>query len=130
MKKLIILSLLAFIVFAILPSCATIMTGSKQTVKITSEPSEATVFVDGVEIGKTPYIGKIKRNSEFIMLNKDGYVAQNIELKHGINGWYWGDVGLTVATLIGGVVGFVVDLSNGAAYKIKNDEQNIVLKPL
>ena len=61
MKKSIITCSLALTL--LLSSCATIMSGSKQNVKFASNPSSATIFIDEVEVGKTPFEMKLARKS-------------------------------------------------------------------
>lgn len=72
MKK----SVIAFSMLSVflLSSCATIISGSRQTVKISSEPSSATVYINEVEIGKTPIERSLKRNQEYnLVIKLDGY---------------------------------------------------------
>lgn len=65
----------------VLSSCATIISGSKQNVKINSNPTVATVFVDGGEQGKTPLEIKLKRNSDHkIALVLEGYKPYDVNL--------------------------------------------------
>ena len=61
MKKTFMLLGVASLLF--LSSCATIVSGSRQTVKFDSTPTNATVFIDETEVGKTPFekIRKKKR---------------------------------------------------------------------
>ncbi|MCZ6678559.1 MAG: formylglycine-generating enzyme family protein [Candidatus Poribacteria bacterium] len=55
------------------------------TVEITSQPSGATVFIDGEEVGVTPYIEKVQgeMSSRRLMVSKPGYKAGTAELKPG-----------------------------------------------
>ena len=72
MKKSIITCSLALTL--LLSSCATIMSGSKQNVKFASNPSSATIFIDEVEVGKTPFEMKLARKSEHhVMIKLEGY---------------------------------------------------------
>ena len=41
--------------------CATIISGSRQNVEITSEPSSAKVYINEIEIGQTPVQKNLKR---------------------------------------------------------------------
>src|SRR5690606_40130446 len=82
-----------FVVLSItLTSCATIMSGAKQNVKISSSPSQATVIVDSLEIGKTPLKTKLKRKQNHIVrLELEGYQPYEIELKRKFNAWIIGN---------------------------------------
>lgn len=74
MKNLYICSLIIFF-----SSCATIFKGSTQTISIDSNVKGADVVLDGVTLGKTPFIGKIKRaSSATITLKKEGYFTKTI----------------------------------------------------
>ena len=63
----------AFATSILLSSCATIVSGSKQMVKFTSNPSSATILIDEVEVGKTPFEIKLERKKEHhVMIKLDG----------------------------------------------------------
>lgn len=103
----------------ILTSCATIFSGSKQNVKFSSNPSIATVFIDNVEVGKTPFEIMLNRNKEHgIMLKLEGYQPYQTSITRKINGWFWGNI------LIGGLIGVIVDASTGAMYNLTPKEIN------
>jgi hypothetical protein len=106
MKKLIT----GFILVAILVSCATIMKGSEQLVTINSNVQGAIITLDGKEIGKTPFTGKIPRGKESMQITKKGYQTYTIALSTQIEGMFWGNI------LIGGTVGSITDFSTGAMY--------------
>lgn len=60
----------------LLTSCAGIIHGTDQTVTFTSEPSGATVLIDGMSRGKTPLSVKLKKNAyDTVMIKMDGYRA-------------------------------------------------------
>ena len=84
MKNLLVLSVVALM----LQSCATIMSGSKQSVSFNSDPPDATVYIGhyknkqdiynlnkekAVAIGKTPMTAEIKRKTKLIFISKEGY---------------------------------------------------------
>ena len=110
-------ALLAFLV--LFNSCATIVSGSRQWISFDSEPVSATVFINEVEIGKTPVQKKLKRNQEYqILIKLDGYEPYETILTKKFNAWYLGNI------LIGGLVGLIVDASTGAIFKLTPDEIN------
>lgn len=91
--------------------CATIMTGAGtlQNVDINSEPTGATVYVDGVVSGKTPMTAQMKRDKNHeVKLQLGGYPEKTIIVSTGYNGWFWGNF------LLFGPVGVIVDLCDGS----------------
>jgi PEGA domain len=117
MRKTIISSSLALTL--LLTSCATIMSGSKQKVKFTSNPSTATIFIDEVEVGKTPFEIKLARKSEHsVMIKLEGYQTYQTKLTKKFNGWYIGNL------LFGGLIGIIVDPITGAIYNLTPTEIN------
>ncbi len=117
MKKTIISCSLA--ITLLLSSCATVMSGSKQNVKFTSNPSSATVFIDEVEVGKTPFEMKLARKSEHqVMIKLEGYQTYQTSLTKKLNGWFFGNI------LIGGLIGIIIDPITGAMYNLTPKEIN------
>lgn len=98
-------------------SCATIVSGSRQNVEITSEPSAAKVYINEVEVGNTPFQKNLKRNQEYsLMLKLDGYATYETKLVKKFNAWYIGNIGF------GGLIGIIIDPITGAIYKLKPEE--------
>jgi hypothetical protein len=103
----------------LLSSCATIVSGSKQYVKFSSNPSTATIFIDEVEVGKTPFEIKLARKSEHsVMIKLEGYQTYETKLTKKFNGWYIGNI------LFGGLIGIIVDPITGAMYNLTPNEIN------
>lgn len=120
MKK----SVIAFSMLSVflLSSCATIISGSRQTVKISSEPSSATVYINEVEIGKTPIERSLKRNQEYnLVIKLDGYQQYETLISKEFNAWYLGNI------LFGGIIGLIIDPITGALYKLSPEELNAQL---
>lgn len=114
----------ALMIVAILSSsCATIIKGSKQEFNITSNPSQATVYVNGTSIGKTPLKTKLarKETNTVVRLSLEGYKDVEIPLKREGNGWIWGNI------VFGGLIGLIVDASDGAMYKLTPEQINAEL---
>ena len=110
-KSILLLSVL------LLSSCATIISGSRQNVEITSEPISAKVYINEIEIGQTPVQKNLKRNQEYqLTLKLDGYKTYETKLEKKFNVWYIGNV------LIGGIIGLVIDPITGAMHKLKPEE--------
>lgn len=100
-------------------SCATIISGSKQNVKFTSNPSAATIFVDNIEVGKTPFETKLARKKEHtVMIKLEGYKTYQATLTKKFNGWFVGNI------LVGGLIGIIVDPITGAMYNLTPKEIN------
>jgi hypothetical protein len=122
MKKSFIILTYTLISCMLLSSCATIVSGSKQKVKFSSTPSNATIYVDETEVGKTPFEMKLKRNREHhIIIKLEGYNTYETTLKSKFNAWYLGNI------LIGGVIGLVIDPITGAMFKLSPKELNAEL---
>jgi uncharacterized protein YceK len=97
-----------------LSGCATIVSGTKQSVGICSEPLTATILVDGEEMGETPMQMKLNRsNKHLISLKLEGYKQFDIQLEKKFNCWYAGNI------LFGALVGFIIDPITGAIYKLE-----------
>lgn len=101
----------------LMSSCATIVSGSKQNVKFSSNPSVATIFIDEVEVGKTPFEIKLARKSEHsVMVKLEGYQTYQTKLTKKFNGWYVGNI------LFGGIIGLIIDPITGAMYNLSPGE--------
>jgi hypothetical protein len=78
-------ALAIIVISSIITGCAGIIKGTDQTVTFTSEPSNATVMIDGQNRGKTPLTIKLKKNAySSIMIKKKGYrsVTRPLEKKY------------------------------------------------
>lgn len=94
-------------------SCATIISGTKQTVKFASTPSDAQIFIDEVEVGKTPFETKLERKREYnVMIKLEGYKTYETKLTKKFNAWYLGNI------IFGGIIGIVIDPITGAIYNL------------
>jgi hypothetical protein len=103
----------------LMSSCATIVSGSKQNVKFSSNPTSATIFIDEVEVGKTPFEIKLARKSEHsVMLKLEGYQTYQTKLTKKFNAWFLGNI------LIGGLIGIIIDPITGAIYNLSPEEIN------
>ncbi|RME03265.1 MAG: PEGA domain-containing protein [Planctomycetota bacterium] len=115
-----------FFIFALIfcASCATIVTGSSQTIYIQTEPKGADVMVGGRPVGKSPVSVTLPRNQDHsITVQKEGYATAHMMLGRTLNGWIFGNI------FFGGFLGAVVDLVTGAAWWITPDSVFIKLQP-
>lgn len=117
MRKTIISSTLAIALLT--SSCATIVSGSKQNIRFDSNPATATIFIDEVEVGKTPFEIKLKRNSDHsVMIKLEGYQTYETKLTRKFNAWYIGNI------LFGGLIGVIIDPITGAIYNLTPEQIN------
>ena len=105
-----------------LAGCATIMQGSSQEVSISSQPTGANVFVDGVMVGTTPHVANLKRKDKHVVrLELDGYQPFELPLTRATSGWVWGNLAF------GGLPGLAIDAISGGMYKLKPETVNATL---
>ena len=117
-----ILAIGILIISLFLSSCATMFSGSTQVITIHSNVNGATIIMDGIPIGTTPFIGDIERGKEkFIVVYHEGHFAQTIRLTTKTNGWYYANLLIT---------GITIDSSTGAVYSYSPQEYYINLRPL
>jgi len=114
-----------------LAGCASIISGTRQNIEVTSVPAAADVKVErlmptmnSVEFeGKTPTQVKLYRKGSYLVtVSLNGYQKAEIPVSGGgMNGWVWGNL------VFGGIIGILIDASNGAATNLKPNEINVTL---
>lgn len=101
---------------AMVSGCASIMTGQTQQISVNSNVEGATVVLNGMEIGKTPFVGQIAKPKagagNTLTLRKDGYKDVTIAVGTEIEPTFW------VNILSGGPFGSTTDYAGGAMYKL------------
>lgn len=113
--------------FLLLTSCASIIHGSSQSVTFNSQPPGATITIDGKEYGKTPQTISLKRKGRVkgensskksydVKVFLEGYYSYDIKINREMDGWFIGNI------LFGGIIGIIVDASNGSMYKLTPDQ--------
>ena len=131
MLRLIALTSLLLVTFAVLSGCATIVGDKDQAVTINSSPSKAHVVITDetsqqVFAGQTPTTVQLKKadGSYFggktytVEITKEGYEERTLMINASPNGWYIGG-----NILFGGLIGWlVVDPLTGAMYNLSPDE--------
>jgi uncharacterized protein YceK len=97
-----------------LSGCASIITSGDRKIQVTSHPDAATITVydmnqNVVASGLAPTKIKLKKGAGYfqgadyrMVIAKPGYQSREIEIRHNINGWYFGNF------FIGGLLGLVV----------------------
>lgn len=126
MKKFILLIGIGIIPL-ILTSCATILSGTSQSITIDSNPKGAQVYIDGVKYGKTPTTISIKKpglNEKYAELRLEGYESRTIILSKSLDGTTFLNI------LIGGIIGLGVDMASGAINKYDRSNYNVDLDKL
>lgn len=103
-------------------SCATIFTGTKNTVHINSYPQGAKIEIDGIERGVTPAPVKMKKgfNGQTVVLKKEGYENKMFQPETTFN----------AVSLLNffGIIGWGVDAATGAIMKYDPKAYEITLE--
>jgi hypothetical protein len=119
MKNLSTILLAATMLF--MSSCATVFTGTKDTISFNSTPSGAMIYIDGVEQCKTPCTMRVKRslNDTSVEFKLDGYETRLITLSKDFN----------VVSIInlGNLLGWAIDGVSGAVMKYDRKSYDITL---
>lgn len=113
-------------------NCASLLGGgTTQDIQISSSPSSAHVKVERsvamgrasvVWEGQTPATVNLKRKHQYLVtISMDGYQNAELALEQGTNGWVWGNI------VCGGLIGLIIDFTNGAAKKLEPGEISMEL---
>lgn len=126
MKK----TILLFAVFSALimfPSCATILSGTKANVTVTSpNASWANLTVDGQKYNNMVFPAKIKVKRGFkpsVIEAENPDLEGSVTVEKKFNAVSLGNI------LIGGIPGFIVDAADGAVMKPEKSEYTIFMSP-
>ena len=110
------ISTLLLIAFFCTSSCATIFKGSSADVRVNSTPSNADIYINGIDKGQTPSTLSLSRDNDYVLtFKKDGYEDVKLEVNKKFDG---------ATTILGNLVSFfllgvVVDVASGAAYSLE-----------
>lgn len=106
LKKISIFTLAAL--FLLYSGCATIFSGGKEDISLSSEPSGAKVLVNGQNEGVTPTTLAFKKGKEYtIEFVKDGYHSKTLRLTYSIGaGWL-------ILDILSGLLGVIIDAATG-----------------
>ncbi len=119
MKNLSTILLAATMLF--MTSCATILTGTNDRITFNSNPSGATIYIDGVEQCKTPCTMNVTRSigDTDVEFKLDGYETRLITLSKEFN---------VVSILnLGNLLGWGIDAVSGAVMKYDRKVYDITL---
>jgi hypothetical protein len=103
--------------------CATIVKGSSQTITISSNVPGADVYLDGMKIGTTPYVGSVPKNKGAILVQKAGYRSANLAVSKTLEPIFWGNI------ITGGTIGSITDFATGAAFQYAPASYQVDLVP-
>jgi hypothetical protein len=111
----------------LLSACATVTRGTRQTFNIQSTPSEAKVALSNGETCVTPCKLKIKRRPGFTAtFTKEGFETKTVTVDSEIHGG--GVAGGAGNILFGGVIGGIVDGTNGSLYSLSPNPLQVTLE--
>ena len=105
-----------------LTGCASIFTGTTQTVQVNSTPSGANVSVSGLDRGQTPLPVVLKKgsNGETVTLSLPGYQQKTFQPQTVFN---------PVSILnLWGILGWGIDAATGAMWKYDPTFYNVSLQ--
>lgn len=117
------LLLLQFALVCFFAGCATVTGGVSDKVSIESEPSGALVKINGVDRGHTPLeVELARKHSHLVELTLPGYAYYDVVVEPRMNGAVYGNI------VAGGVIGMMVDESNGSGNSLYPSEIRAVLE--
>lgn len=103
----------------LLTGCATIMNGTTQSVSISSNPSNAGVWIDNQFVGQSPMIVMLTRkDNHFVRIELEGYQPYQITFNRELSGWVFGNI------VFGGFIGLAVDAISGGIYRLTPEQAN------
>lgn len=132
MKKIILITLVA--TSLTMTGCASIISGSSQTLTFKSVPEDSNITItnkagEKVHTGVSPVTVTLKRGNGFfkpaaynVTFKKVGYQTKTVHVSGNVNGWYVANI------LFGGLIGLlIVDPATGAMYTLTPDDVNAIL---
>ena len=73
---------LLLIIVLMMSSCATLFTGTKEMITVTSNVDNATVKFDGINMGSTPLVTKVKKSFDgMVSVEADGYKDERFQFQ-------------------------------------------------
>jgi hypothetical protein len=108
-----------------LGGCATIISGSNQTLTVNTNVPGAQVLFNNIPIGVTPLIVSVKRGQEGVLsVQAPGYQPFQAPITKKVNGLFF------VNILSGGTFGSTTDYTTGAMYAYEPDTYYVTLQPM
>jgi hypothetical protein len=120
MKNLLFIAIL--LTLLVTSGCATLLTGTKDTITFNSTPQGAIVYKDGLELCSTPCRVPVKRslNRSEIEFQLDGYETRYITLDKEMN--------FVSVINLGNMFGWAVDAATGSLVKYSNKSYDLTMK--
>ncbi|MDV4043684.1 hypothetical protein CMT37_12755 [Elizabethkingia anophelis] len=120
MKQISTLLCLSILTFSV-TSCATVFTGTTDSITVTSKPDRAIVYDRGLEKCTTPCTFKMGRSlsDKTIEIRKEGYETKTIGLDRKFNA-------VSIINLFG-LIGWGVDAATGSLMKYDTKGYNVEL---
>ncbi|MBI5574395.1 MAG: PEGA domain-containing protein [Elusimicrobia bacterium] len=115
--------IVVLVVSSFLLGCATIFKGGKQKIGFSSDPDGAKVYVNGQNMGKTPFELQLKVDKSYnVEFRKEGYESRTVALTNSIGaGWIILDV-------VFGLYPIIIDAATGNWYSLDQDHVNAALE--
>lgn len=97
--------------------CGTLFDGSRQEVRINSQPAGASVFINNQSFGETPTVVQLKRSGTFtLILEMPGYEPYEVKLDRKIpSRFWWRNIW---------VLGWGIDYVSGSLYELSPKDIN------
>jgi hypothetical protein len=118
------LAVLGLAVAVAVAGCATMFSGSNR-VAVATNPAGATVYVDDVEVGRTPILVTLdpRDNLGAIRIELPGFAPVVLMRNRSLNGWFW-------ANLLFGGFGMIIDAITGDMFEFDDAPVAIGMTPL
>lgn len=124
-----ILSTLLLAVLVLASGCASVTRGTKDKLKVVSEPAGASIKLSTGQTGITPATFVLPRKKGVVVeLSKPGYEAQAVIVSSKFSGT--GGAALAGNVLIGGLIGAGIDGLSGATLSLKPNPVSVTLQPV
>lgn len=104
-------------------ACGSIMGQPYGMVPIDSDPPGAVVQYQGADVGVTPCTIRVHRSNCIVVLAKDGFHAQQVDVGTVGNGWVAGNL------IFGGLLGILIDAASGSTVVVNDDPVSVPLVP-
>lgn len=113
---------LLLVVLLFMSSCASILTGTKDTIRFDSKPQGATIYIDGLEVCKTPCVTKVKRSlsEKLVEIKLENFETRVIALDRTFNA-------VSVLNMFG-LIGWGIDAATGSLMRYDRKGYDIELK--
>jgi len=116
-------AIVVIVTVSLISGCAAIFKGTSSKLDLSSDPSGATVYVNGFPRGKTPLKLKLESKKSYnIEFKKDGYKPLSYTITNHVGaGWI-------ILDILAGLVPVVIDAATGAWYDLDQDAVNAILE--